>query len=178
MIIKGNTGSKAEVLIRLFDSTTGAAITGRVWATGDVKIYLPDGVAWIDATVANIVEKGRGYYALRLAAAETDVAGKILLDLDTVAVPAASPHSWEDDIIDGADILAGILSIVHDNGGPEPATLGGLFYRLEALAAGKATGLNQSVVTFYGRDDSTVAMTTDQDVATGTRARGDISENP
>lgn len=43
MIPLNATGAQAEIPISLFNDTTGAAITGKVWATGDVKLYLPDG---------------------------------------------------------------------------------------------------------------------------------------
>lgn len=146
MLLLNATGAEAEIPIRLFSDSTGAPITGRVWVAGDVKLYLPDGVAWVDATVANIVEKGRGFYALRLAAAETDVPGAVYLDLDTTAVAGASAYGIRDDIVDPVDFADALLSRVIEAGAA--ATVRTVKQRLNvmfAVLAGKApSDLNAS----------------------------------
>lgn len=68
----------------------------------------------MDATVANIVEKGLGYYALRLAASETDVAGAVYVVLN---VAGASAYSYKETIVgalasDGVTLASATLSSI------------------------------------------------------------------
>jgi hypothetical protein len=101
VIAKGSTGSDAELVIKLFNKTTGAAITGQSFSTGDIKVWLPSGGSMVSATVANVVEKGLGYYALRLTATESATTGRAYLVLVVGANPWQA-HAYEDAIIDVA----------------------------------------------------------------------------
>lgn len=101
MIPKGASGKDAELPINLYRATDGTAITSYVWVTGNVKVALP-GAGFGNATVANIVEKGRGKYALRLTSGESATTGGVMLDLDPASINGGDclAHSWDDVIID------------------------------------------------------------------------------
>jgi hypothetical protein len=96
MIRIGASGKDAELEINLFDGA-GVAITGHAFLAGEVLISLPNANAALEvfgnADEANIIEKGRGRYALRLTALETATGGMVHLDLDTTAAGGCMPHS-------------------------------------------------------------------------------------
>lgn len=64
-----------------------------------------------------------------------------------------------------------ILNFSHDSG----LTIKGFFRRLDALAAGKASGLIGTVAKFYMRDGDTEAISAAQDTDAGTRGAANIS---
>jgi hypothetical protein len=69
----------AEVAFNLplsSDPITG--LTGYTFTLGEVQIKLP-GQAWADATLAKIVEKGYGRFAVRLTNTQTTVAGDVFV---------------------------------------------------------------------------------------------------
>lgn len=82
MIPKDATGAAAELPFSLVNSTTGAGTASHSWndvgsgLTDELKVQLPDGVGtWVNATIAQIVDRGSGNYGYQLAAGESDVAG-------------------------------------------------------------------------------------------------------
>lgn len=82
MIPVGASGPSAELPFSLFNATTGNAITGHSFQTGDVKVRVPGGT-WANADTSNIVEWGNGQYGLRLTAAQTASAGPVGVRADT-----------------------------------------------------------------------------------------------
>jgi hypothetical protein len=64
-----------------------------------------------------------------------------------------------------------ILDYSHDTG----LTIKGFFRRLDALAAGKATGLRGTVARYFMRDGTTEAIEATQDVSLGTRQAADVT---
>ncbi len=64
-----------------------------------------------------------------------------------------------------------ILNYSHDTG----LTIKGAFRRMDAVLAGKATGLRSTIARFFMRDGTTVAVEATQDVANGTRATPTIT---
>lgn len=79
------------------------------FVSGEVKLYLPGGVGWIDADPTRVVEKGEGDYALRLTDAQVTTAGKIYL---YVNVAGSQPWTWWYDIVTpGGAGTAEIISI-------------------------------------------------------------------
>ena len=72
-----------EIPFHLPDATDPLTpITGHVFIAGEVKIWLPGAVAYVNASVLNVVEKGLGDYALRLTEAQTATAGSVFLYVD------------------------------------------------------------------------------------------------
>lgn len=161
----GASGSQAEIPFSLYDDATGAPVTGRVWIAGDVKVRLP-GVAYANATVGNIVEWGNGQYALQLTAGQTANPGKASI---YVSVAGMSAQYGPEEI--RLDPVAALMAFSHDTG----LTVMGLFRRLDALAAGKATGLNSALASYYRRDGSTKAIDAVQDTTAGTRSTGTVT---
>lgn len=174
MIRKGASGKDAELAINLFDAMTGAPIVGHVWIAGELLLVLPNGV-FANATVANIVEKGRGRYALRLTALESAVTGMVQIDLDTTN--GYLPHSLVDQILDlptAASVLAELRAWGHDTG----ATFEGLMVRLDAFIAGRGENMNGPHATWYKRGGGSgvgIAFEGDVDPVIGMRAESDIS---
>lgn len=174
MIPKGSSGKDAEIPINLFDANTGAAITGHVWVTGEVLIALPGGTMQ-NANVANIVEKGRGRYALQLTAAESATTGGVYLDLDTTS--GYLVHSWSDVIVDiGGITRDALLNYAFRSG----RTVRGFLRRVDALFFGKVTGLKGATVTAYQPGGITTEYTVTQDPTNGNRSEANVttSETP
>lgn len=174
MILLGASGKDAELPINLFDANTGAAITAHVWVTGEVMVALAGG-ALANATVANIVEKGRGRYALQLTAGETGTTGGIVLEL--VTTNGYLPHSWQETVVDiGGVTRDALLNYAFRTG----RTVRGLLRRLDSLFFGKVTGFKSGTVTGYQPDGTTVEFTTTQDTAAGNKSTSTVtnSETP
>ena len=70
---------------------------GQAFSLGQVKIFLPGGVGFVDADPTRVVEKGVGDYALRLTDAQVALAGKIYI---YVNVPGSQPWAWWYDIVE------------------------------------------------------------------------------
>jgi hypothetical protein len=171
MILKGTSGKDAELPISLFDATTGAAITGHTWVLGEVLVALPGGT-FANATIANIVEKGRGKYALQLTSSETATTGGVQLILDTTN--GYAPHSWEETILDiGTVVRDAILTYSFRSG----RTVKGLLRRMDAFVTNKATGLIGAAVTFFQPDSATTEFSTTQDVSLGNRGTPDVTNS-
>ncbi len=68
-------------------------------------------------------------------------------------------------------IINTLMAFSHDTG----LTIKGFFRRLDAMAAGKATGLKSAIARFFMRDGTTSAIQANQDVAAGTRSAADVS---
>lgn len=169
MIDVGASGAQAEIPFSLYDTTTGAPILAHSFSAGEVKVKLP-GVAYANATVGNIVEWGNGQYVLQLTALETANPGKVSIYISIAGIAAEyGPEEIRASTIN--DIIAALMAYEHDTG----ATFLGLLNRLDALVAGKATGLRGTLARYYMRDGTTVAIEAVQDVATGTRATGTIT---
>jgi hypothetical protein len=81
---------------------------GQSFSTGQVKLFLPGGVGWVDADVSRVVEKGEGDYALRLTDAQVVLAGKIYL---YVNCPGSQPWVWWYDIVDSG-LGAGAIELI------------------------------------------------------------------
>lgn len=79
-------------------------LTGHSFTLGEVEIKLP-GLAWANATVAKIVEKGYGRYAVRLTNSQTLVAGDVFIR----ATVATTQGYFGSDVIGvlGGDIAVG-----------------------------------------------------------------------
>lgn len=95
----------AEVAFNLplsSDPTTG--LTGHAFTLGEVQIKLP-GLGWADATLAKIVEKGYGRYAVRLTPSQCTVAG----DVAIIATVSTTQNYFGSDTIGvlGGDIPVG-----------------------------------------------------------------------
>lgn len=84
--------------------------TGQSFSLGDVKVFLPGGVAFINADVTRIVEKGEGDYALILTDVQVAMGGKLYL---YVNVSGSQPvATWVDIVTPGTLGGAGeIISI-------------------------------------------------------------------
>lgn len=116
-IIVGETDATArEVPFHLADSTNPLTpITGHVWVdagggiTAEVRVYVPGGSGYVNATIANIVEKGYGDYALQLTGSQVAGKGKAYVYAKT-----ASSQQWTS----WADIVAGPDSGGGSGGGP------------------------------------------------------------
>lgn len=175
MILKGKSGAEAELPINLFDFSTGEAILGHTFTTGEVLLALPNGVLE-DATPGNIVEKGHGRYALQLTGAETSTSGAVVLHLvtDPVSGPYL-PHAWDETIVDvGATARDAILDYAFRSG----RTIRGFFRRVDALFFNKNTGLKNSNHIAYQPGGSNVPEYTDtQDVVAGTRSEANVANS-
>lgn len=176
MIDVGASGALAELPFSLYNDTTGAPVIGHTFVdaggglTAEVKLRLPAGT-FANSTIANIVEWGNGQYALQLTAGQTVTAGKVSI---YVLVTGCSANYSPEEIKasnTAANIVAALMAYEHDTG----ATFLGLCNRLDALIAGKATGLRGALARYYMRDGATVAISAVQDVGSGTRATGDIT---
>lgn len=115
MIPQNASGVAAEIGFNLFDANTGNPITdkgsiGNPWVAGEIKLALPGG-AFGDANVANIRNLGRGKYALQLTAAETAIAGMVVVDVDTTNGYRAD--SWTDYITSTGIAIAQGASGIH-----------------------------------------------------------------
>jgi hypothetical protein len=169
MIDVGASGAQAEIPFSLFDNTTGAPVTGHAWIAGEVKVRVPGG-SFVNATIGNIVEWGNGQYALQLTALQTASPGKVsIYVLVTGAQADYGPEEIKSSV--ATDIVAALMAHEHDTG----ASFEGLCIRLDALIAGKATGLNAPFARYFKRDGTTAAIVAAQDTAAGTRGTGDIS---
>jgi len=112
MIFLGETDDPArEVAFHLPDANDpiGAYIAGHVFATGEVKIRLPGAVAYVDADVSRVKEKGYGDYALQLTDAQVTVKGKVYI---RVLVAGAQPWTSDEDILSRAELAAAIAVAV------------------------------------------------------------------
>lgn len=69
------------------------------------------------------------------------------------------------------EIVAGLMAFAHDTG----VTVKGLFRRLDAFVAGKATGLNSATAKFFMRDGATEAINATQDTTAGTRSTATVT---
>lgn len=174
MILKGASGKDAELPINLFNEA-GEPLEDHVWVTGEVLLALPNGT-FEDANVANIFQRGRGRYALRLTAFETSTTGSVQLDLDTTN--GYLPHSVSDQIHDiGSPVVASLMAFSHRSG----RTVLGFFRRMDSLFFGKVTGLRSPNVTGYQPGSTTlVEFTTLQDTAGGNKSESVVtnSETP
>lgn len=176
MIDVGASGAQAEIPFSLFDSTTGLPVLSHVFVnagaglTAEVKVRLPGG-SFTNTTIANIVEWGNGQYALQLTALQTANPGKV--SIYVVVSGATANYSPEELKVSNApaNVIAALMAYSHDTG----VTFHGLLTRLEALANGKATGLRGTTARYFKRDGVTVAINAVQDVASGTRATGDVT---
>lgn len=86
MIPKGATGAAAEIPFSLVATADNTGTASHSWndvgsgLTDELKVQLPDGVGtWVNATIAQIVDRGSGNYGYQLAASETDVAGIVAI---------------------------------------------------------------------------------------------------
>lgn len=175
MIEVGAFGAQAEIPFAIYDNLT--PVEGYTFTdagdgtTAQVQVRVPGG-AFANVSLSNIIEWGKGQYAVQLTALQTANPGKVSLH---VSVPGYSVTYSPEQIVSHDDSAAAfvqaLLSYAHETG----ATVEGLLVRLEAFITGKATGLNGSVGKFYRRDGSTVAFTGALDVNSGTRQVSDIS---
>ena len=95
------TPSAAEVpffLPQYNAPTTG--LTGWGFTLGEAQMRLPGG-AWINVPLAQIVEKGFGWYAVQLTAAQTTVAGVVYLRVVVSVANTAQPFVGTETIGDG-----------------------------------------------------------------------------
>lgn len=110
MIAVGETTAEGrEVPFQLPTSSNPlVGLTAHAWTdagggvTSEVQILLPGSVVWQDATIANIVEKGYGTYALQLTAVQVATAGVVYI---RVVVTGAQPYTGSEVIgVTGGDI--------------------------------------------------------------------------
>lgn len=171
MIDVGSSGNLAEAPFSLYDSTTLAPITGHTFVVGEVRVRLPGG-AFADADVANVTEWGHGQYGLKLTTTQTANAGQVGIYINvTGAMNDYSYVTIKAAPVSAASIVAALMAYSYDTG----VTVKGLYRRLDALVAGKATGLRSTLARYFMRDGTTVAISAVQDVATGTRAVADVT---
>lgn len=174
MIDVGASGTLAEVPFSLYDGD-GAPVSGYSWTdaggglTAQVQVFVPGG-SFTNATIANIVSKGNGQYALQLTAGQTATPGKVYL---YVSVASHSAYWGPEEIVVGssaAAVVAALVAYAHDTG----ATVGGLLVRLEAFLSGQATNMHGPTTTWYKRGGG-IAFAGVNDVTAGNRAESDIS---
>jgi hypothetical protein len=176
MIDVGASGAQAELPFSLYDDSTGAPVTGHSWVdaggglTAELQLRVPAG-SYTNSTIANIVEWGNGQYALQLTSGETATAGKVAI---YISISGVSAQFGPEEIRSSSTATAvrdAILDYSHDTG----LTIRGFFRRLDALAAGKATGLRGTIARYFMRDGTTEAIEATQDTSLGTRAAADVS---
>lgn len=88
------------------DPLTG--VTGHSFSTGEVLVRLPGAVAFVNADVTRVSEKGYGSYALKLTDAQVAEKGKIYI---RVSVTGAQPWTGYEDIVSRSDFVAGAVSM-------------------------------------------------------------------
>jgi hypothetical protein len=114
--------------------------------------------------------------------ADADVAywdGTVVVTPTTAGVPRVDVKAMEADTITAAaiatdaatELVAAFMAFSHDTG----LTIKGAFRRLDALVAGKATGLRSAVASYFMRDGTTEAIEAVQDSLQGTRAAADVT---
>lgn len=182
MILTGSSGAAAALPFSLVNTTTGAGKLAHAWVdagaglTAEFKVRLAGG-AYANATISRIIEIGGGNYEYQLTAGESATAGKVYYypnvaghDGDLLAV------RWEDVVVAAAaptaiEVRDAILNYSHDTG----LTIKGAFRRMDAVLAGKATGLLGLVARYYRRDGITVAVQADQVPTLGTRQTTNVT---
>lgn len=184
----GSTG------VSLFNSTSGSIIADSVWdeassahlTAGSMGASLRAATSgsiiadsvWDEESSAHLVANSMGA-SLRSATSGSIIAdsvwdearaghvaagtfgeGVIINSIANNAITAASIAADA-----GTEIAAAVWAFAHESG----RTVKGVMVRLDAIIAGKATGLNGTTVTFYRADGTTKAIEATQDTGAGTR---------
>lgn len=100
MILLGETDPNGrEIPFHLSEEDPTIPITGHAFSTGELQLKLP-GAGYVNANVANVVEKGFGDYALRLTAGQVVTEGWAYLyaNVASGADPNAQPWSSAEQI--------------------------------------------------------------------------------
>lgn len=174
MLKQGATGDARNVYFSLVDST-GARLTGKTGADMVITVAVPDGSSYA-AAGGTVTEVGNGDYYYLPSAGELDTTGNLMIHIEPNDA-TISPFTIGAQIVgfDPGDLINGIvdafMAYSHDTG----LTIKGSFRRLDALLAGKATGLKGAIARFFMRDGTTAAITATQDTAAGTRSAASVT---
>lgn len=161
----GASGAQAELPFRCMDGDGNPVLGLGTFAAHTVERKLPGGT-FAAATKANIVEWGRGRYALRLTAGESATAGQAAI---YVAAAAGQFNTYwgDEDIVASPRVIADTLLDTALDTGRTPR---GFLRRMYALFFGKVTGMNVTgTVTAFKSDNVTPEFTVAQDLEAGTR---------
>lgn len=92
------------------------------------------------------------------------------VEIDAQLTASHGAGSWA---VTAANVVDALMAYSHDTG----VTVKGFLRRVDAMAAGKATGLRGGLAKYFRRGGVLVAISAIQDVLTGTRNEADVTQS-
>lgn len=175
-ILKDQTSATLRTIpVYMTSSTTGLPVSSLTFSGSEIQVN-KNGAGWVNA-LGTLPEdggagSGAGNYTYLVTLLDTNTEGSLKLK---VTKTGCNPYVFETTIYTDTAVSItvrdAIMNYSHDAG----LTIRGAFRRLDALIAGKATGLKGALARFFMRDGVTSASAATQDVGAGTRAVADVS---
>lgn len=157
MIFIGASGEAACVVFRLVDDDTGEPITdkgttGDAWndtgagATDELYAYTAADGAFVETTILDIENLGRGFYRVEV---DASVAGLVVIEH---SVTGASPFSTSERVVDPASLASAVWDAVSEVASEGNVTYGDAIRGLSSFAMGIASGFMTGTIAFKALD--------------------------
>lgn len=186
MILPGASGAAAALPFSLIVTATGLGTSGHAWVdaggglTAEFKVQCPSGTpgAYVNATIARIVELGGGNYEYQMSAGESADPGKVYYYPNVALHDGdALTARWEDIVdVGSAGLTANaVRDAILDYTLRSGRTVRGHLRRMDALFFGKVTGLWSALVTAFRPGGAVAEFEAVQTPAAGSREEVDVT---